>query len=201
VTCPECAAEVVGTSNYCPVCGHKLKSDAPERQRGNATDAAPKLPAGFSRTLSTDLVTKQIELRTAANLATLVENRTYQAGEVIILQGEASRDLIFLTSGIVEISRKAAEEELVLNEIEPPYILGDVAFLFGMPRTATARAKTEVKAFILRYDELKEMLKDLPAWVHPLLTALASDIKSLHHKTQTLEKRALEAEAKGQNRS
>ncbi|HEX9443573.1 MAG TPA: cyclic nucleotide-binding domain-containing protein, partial [Candidatus Binatia bacterium] len=89
----------------------------------------------------------------------------------------------------------------VLNEIEPPYILGDVAFLFGMPRTATARAKTEVKTFVLKHDDLKEMIKDLPPWVHPLLTALASDIKSLHHKSETLEKKVLAAEAQGRSQS
>ena len=190
--CPSCNAELAGAPNYCSACGHNLNA-APATPRDGADE--PKLPTGFSRTLSTDLVTRQIEVRTQTKLAALVENRTYQPGEVIIRQGEASRDLLFLTEGVVEISRNGADGEVVLNEIEPPYILGDVAFLFGMPRTATARAKTEAKVFVVRYDELKDMLKELPSWVHPLLTALASDMKSLHHKSQTLEKRVSEIEA------
>lgn len=200
MTCPECQAELAGAPNYCGACGHRLQSGGPSAPEAGGADAL-KLPSGFSRTLSTDLVARQIELRTAGKLATLVQARTYQPGEVIIRQGEASRDLFFLTAGMVEISRKGGEGEMVLNEIEPPYILGDVAFLFGMPRTATARAKTEAKTFVLKHEDLKEILKDLPPWVHPLLTALASDIKSLHFKSQTLEKKILEAESKGQNRS
>lgn len=194
--CPACDAEVAGSPNYCGGCGHNLNAAVPS----HPTDD-PRLPSGFSRTLSTDLVAKQIELRTQAKLAELVESRSYRPGEIMIRQGETSRDLLLLNEGVVEISRKDGDGEVVLNEIEPPYILGDVAFLFGMPRTATARAKTEVKAFVVRYDELKDMLKELPPWVHPLLTALTSDMKSLHHKSQTLEKRALEAEAKGSNKS
>ena len=189
--CPVCDAELAGSPNYCGACGHSLNAAPAPQDDANE----PRLPSGFSRTLSTDLVAKQIELRTHAKLAALVDSRIYKPGEIIIRQGEASRDLLFLTSGVVEISRSGADGEVVLNEIEPPYILGDVAFLFGMPRTATARAKTEVKVFLVRYDELKDMLKELPPWVHPLLTALASDMKSLHHKSQTLEKRVSEIEA------
>jgi len=76
-----------------------------------------------------------------------------------------------------------------------------VAFLFGMPRTASARAKTDVKVFVVRYDELKAMLKELPPWMHPLLTALASDMKSLHHKAETLEKRVSAVEAQTHSKS
>jgi CRP-like cAMP-binding protein len=189
VKCPACDGEVAGSPNYCGGCGHNLNA-APAHQTDDA-----RLPSGFSRTLSTDLVAKQIELRTQAKLAGLVESRSYRPGEIMIRQGETSRDLLLLNEGVVEISRKDGDGEVLLNEIEPPYILGDVAFLFGMPRTATARAKTDVKVFVVRYGELKDMLKDMPPWMHPLLTALASDMKSLHHKTQTLEKRVSEMEA------
>ena len=195
--CPACDAELAGAPNYCGACGHNLNVAAAPRDGAEE----PKLPTGFSRTLSTDLVTRQIELRTQTKLAALVENRTYKPGEVIIRQGEPSRDLFVLTEGVVEISRKGGDGEVVLNELEPPYILGDVAFLFGMPRTATARAKTEVKVFVVRHDDLKEMLKELPPWVHPLLTALASDMKSLHHKSQTLEKRVSEIEAQAKSKA
>jgi CRP-like cAMP-binding protein len=190
VKCPSCDAELAGAPNFCAACGRSLNAAAPPQD--GADD--PKLPSGFSRTLSTDLVARQMELRTQAKLAALVENRTYKPGEVLIRQGELSRDLFVLNEGVVEISRKGAEGEVVLNEVEPPYLLGDVAFLVGMPRTASARAKTEVNVFIVRYDALKEMIKDLPPWLRPLLTALESDIKSLHNKNRMLEQRVAEIE-------
>lgn len=194
--CENCRAEVAGEANFCSECGAGVKAAAPARGAGDDV----KMPSGFSRTLSTDLVARQIELHTQAKLGTLVQSRTYKPGEIMIHQGESSRDLFFLTEGVVEISRKGDGGEIVLNEIEPPYILGDVAFLFGMPRTATATAKTEVKTFVLKHEDLKDLLKELPAWVHPLLTALASDMKSLHHKSHTLEKRLADMEERGKRK-
>jgi CRP-like cAMP-binding protein len=162
---------------------------------------ALKLPSGFSRTLSTELVAKQIEMHTWVKLTALIQSRTFQPGEVLIHKGDMKRDLFVLTEGVVEISRKEGDEELILNQIEPPYILGEIAFLFGMPRTATATAKTEVKAFVLKYEDLNELLKEPPPWVPSLLTALASGIKSLHHKAQKLEKSLVEAETRGGHRA
>ena len=68
-----------------------------------------KPPSGFSRTLSTDLVARQIELRTLAKLGPLIQSRSYQPGEVMIRQGEMKRDLFFLNKGVVERSRKQGD--------------------------------------------------------------------------------------------
>jgi CRP-like cAMP-binding protein len=122
-------------------------------------------------------------------LNALIENRTYEPGEVLIHKGDTSRDLIFLTEGRVEISKKEGDGTLILNEIEPPYILGDIAFLSGLPRTATAKATTEVKTFVLKYQDFRDVFKSFPEWLHPLLTAFASAVKSLHHRSQGLERR------------
>ena len=210
--CPSCQAELAGEPKFCPECGCNLKLIAPlatqEAPRpGARTDTsgsgegALKLPTGFSRTLSTELVTKQMELRALVKLGELVQSRTYQPGEVLMRMSDKHRDLFFLTHGRVEISRQEGEADLVLNEIEPPYILGEIAFLFGTPRTATATAKTLVKAFVVRHDELKELLKDHPAWLPSLLTSLSSDMKSLHHKVKIAEKKILELEKQTRPRS
>ncbi len=212
--CPRCQAELADEPKYCSECGYNIKAGAhipsPTASSGlsvqedltaSGGEGAFKPPSGFSRTLSTELVARQSELRTLVKLSTLVQSRTYQPGEIMIHQGEVKRDLFILTAGLVEISRKEGDGDIILNEIAPPYILGDVAFLFGMPRTATATAKTEVRTFVLKYEDLRDLLKDLPAWIHPLLTSLASDIKSLHHKVKTLEKRLLDVEAQSRHRT
>ncbi|MBI4526120.1 MAG: cyclic nucleotide-binding domain-containing protein [Deltaproteobacteria bacterium] len=212
--CPNCEAELAQEPRFCSECGCRISSGAPvpravsapkfaaEEDLASVREAeALRPPAGFSRTLSTDLVAKQIEVRTVAKLAALIQSRTYQSGEVMIKKGEMVRDLFVLTEGRVQISRKEGDGDLILNEIEPPYILGEIAFLFGMPRTATAIAKTEVKTFVLRYEDLNDLIKVLPAWLPTLLTSLASDIKSLHHKARVLETRLLELEGPGSRRA
>jgi len=212
--CPRCQAELAGEPKYCSECGYNIKSGgqipsptsssgfpAEEDLTASGGEGALKPPSGFSRTLSTELVARQIELRTLVKLSTLIQSRTYQPGEVVIRKGETNRDLFFLTEGLVEISRQEDDTDFILNEIEPPYILGEIAFLFGMPRTATASAKTEVKTFVLKYEDLRDLLKDLPAWLPPLLTSLASAIKSLHHKAKMSETRLSELEEQNRRRT
>ena len=210
--CPSCQTELAGEPKYCGECGSSIQPGAPVQSSASGSgfaathdataggERAWKPPAGFSRTLSTELVARQMEMRALVKLSTLVQSRTYQPGEVLMRKGETHRDLFILTHGLVEISRQEGEADFVLNEIEPPYILGEIAFLFGTPRTATATAKTEVKAFVLRYEELNELAKDLPAWLPPLLTSLASDMKSLHHKVKITEKKILELEKQSRPR-
>ncbi len=198
--CPSCQAELAGAPRYCSECGADVKSPAPAGAPAAAEDAL-KAPSGFSRTLSTEIISRQMELRVLVKLGELIQSRTYRPGEVVIRKGETNRDLFILTEGLVEISRHEGDTEFVLNEIEPPYIIGEIAFLFGAPRTATATAKTEVKAFVLKYADLKELVKDFPAWLPPLLTTLASDMKSLHHKAKMAEKKLLELEGERKPRS
>ena len=211
--CPSCQDELAGEPKFCSECGYPIQSGTPIQSTASGSElpvqetltdggeGAFKPPSGFSRTLSTELVARQTELRVMVKLGALIQSRTYQPGEILIHKGETHRDLFFLTQGLVEISRQEGDTDFVLNEIEPPYILGEIAFLFGMPRTATATAKTEVKTFVLKYDDLKELLKDFPVWLPPLLTSLASDMKLLHHKAKSAEKKLSEIEEQGKHRS
>jgi len=211
--CPRCQADLAGEPKYCSECGYHIKSEAPISSPASGAElptaenptvggaGALKAPSGFSRTLSTELVARQTEFRVMVKLGALIQSRTYQPGEVLMHKGETHRDLFFLTHGMVEISRQDGDADFVLNEIEPPYILGEIAFLFGTPRTATATAKTEVKTFVLKYDDLKELLKDFPPWLPPLLTSLASDMKLLHHKARIAEKKILEIEEEEKRRT
>ncbi len=189
--CPKCQTELTDNSKECRICGYSFGSEenfqynpgnskvSEEKELTGSGDAEGLLKplSGFRRTLSTELVERQTELRISMELNTLIESRTYEPGEVLIHKGDVSRDLFFLTEGAVEISTKSEDGNLILNEIGPPYILGDIAFLFGFHRTATAKAKTKVEIFILRYEKLRNLSQEIPDWLNSLLTSFASDIK------------------------
>jgi hypothetical protein len=207
--CPGCQAEFAEEPRYCSECGYNIKTggNAPSStsssefsaQQENLTanseaEGVLKPPSGFRRTLSTELLERQTELRTLLGLNSLIESRTYKPGEVIIHKGEMKKDLFFLTEGHVKISNKEGDKEIILDEIESPYILGDIAFLSGVPRTVTAAAITEVKTFVVKYEDLRDLFKGSLSWIHPLLTSFASGIKTLHHKNITLERKILEME-------
>lgn len=182
-TCPKCDSELPQKARFCSKCGHQIESKSLY-----GAEPVVKPLAGFRRTLSTEFLEKEIESRVLKELNELVERRRFTPGETIIAKGETNRDLLFLTEGAMEIFTPEEGEELLLNEVEAPYILGDIAFLSGFPRTATARAKTEVEVFLLKYENLRSLFKEFPEWLQPLLTSIVSGIKSLHYSISELKK-------------
>jgi len=122
--------------------------------------------------------------------------KTYKPGEIIIQKGEMNRDLFFLTEGVVEISTKEEGGDFVLNEIKPPQIFGDIAFFYGIPRTATAKAKTRVEAFVLKYENFEYQCKELPELLKPIFITLVSRIESRDKKILELEEEISELKRK-----
>ena len=94
--CPGCKAELSGAPKYCSECGYYIKSGEPVRSAASGSEfpaqedltakggeGVLKPPSGFSRTLSTELVARQMELRALVKLGTLIQSRTYRPGEVV----------------------------------------------------------------------------------------------------------------------
>jgi CRP-like cAMP-binding protein len=202
--CPQCATEIAENSNYCSVCGQDLRSGKNDRPHSVKAKASPsqnlsssgifRSLSGLRRTLSTEVIAKEEELRTLARLNALIKSKTYQPGEVIVHKGERNRDLFFLTDGLVEISTTEHGGDIVLNRITAPNIFGEIGFLFGFPRTATAVAKTEATMFILSYDKLNQEIKEFPEWLSPILNSLVSGIKALQDEIKILAKKISELE-------
>jgi len=201
--CPKCQSQVFEKANFCSQCGKPItREDHAQSRTSSPSDEAnmktigrvsvvSKAPSGLKRTLSTELVGRQTESPSPLDLNLLVESRTWEPGHVIMQKGEGNRDLLFLIKGHVEISTDPGEGDLVLNEVDAPHILGDIAFLSGLPRTASVMAKTEVKAFVLRYDRFKDLFGRFPEWLQPLLSSFTSGIKSLHYQIAELERQTL----------
>ena len=113
--------------------------------------------------------------------------KEYNPGDVIIKKGEVNRDLFFLIEGVVEISTKEEDGDFILNKIEPPQMFGDIAFFYGLPRTATAKATTKVEVFVLRYENFEYQVKELPELLKPIFDTLISRIRLRDEKIAELE--------------
>ena len=165
-----------------------IDSSSTKDGAGNQSEnTAYNPPYGLRRTLSTELVTKQAELRTMKEVSRLVKHEAWTSGQVIITKGNTDRDLFFLTKGAIEIWSEEKDGCLILNEMKSPNIFGDLAFLSGLPRTATVKAKTDVELFVLRYDTFMNVCKGAPEWLAPLLSSFVSGIKTLHYTIAELK--------------
>jgi CRP-like cAMP-binding protein len=120
-----------------------------------------------------------------------MKSRTYKPGEIIIQEGEMERDLYVLNDGVVEISTKEDNGSFILNQIEPPQILGELSFLTGLPRTATAKAKTKAEVYIFKYENLEGQIAELPKSIKPIMNTLINRVRAQDRRIIELEEEML----------
>ena len=117
--------------------------------------------------------------------------KTYKPGDIIIQEGDTDRDLYVLNAGVVEVSLREENGTFVLSEMKSPQIIGELSFLTGHPRTATAKAKTDVEVFIFPYENLERQLSQLPTSIRPIINTLISRVKKQDQRIVELEEELL----------
>ena len=100
---------------------------------------------------------RQKELK---DLATYCSESTYRPGSVLLSQGQQGLGLYILTKGTVRITRATAPDgaEEVLGTAAAGAIIGEMALLDDMPRSATVTAIDEVSVLALPFWEFRPIL-------------------------------------------
>lgn len=95
---------------------------------------------------------------------------SFQAGHIIFLEGDDAQDLYILVSGELEIIKG----NMKISEItERGSLFGEMSFLLDSRRTATAKAKGEVKAICIPKEEIGGFLRQFPSMAETITMALA----------------------------
>ncbi len=128
-----------------------------------------------------------------------MKRKIFKPGEIIIQEGEMDRDLYVLNDGVVEISTREENGAVVLNEVQPPQIIGELSFLTGLPRTATAKAKTNTEVYIFKYENLENQIAELPLSIRPIMNTLISRVKAQDKRIVQLEEEILALKSKLQD--
>jgi CRP-like cAMP-binding protein len=79
------------------------------------------------------------------------EVRHYKTGEVLINEGDKADFAILLLTGKLEVFVRRGDNDVVLTQSHPGTVLGEVAVLCGIPRSASIRADSDVA--VLRWDD------------------------------------------------
>jgi PAS domain S-box-containing protein len=104
----------------------------------------------------------------------------YPRGRKIFLEGDDSQDLYILVSGQVEVLKG---EKILAEIVEEGAPFGEMSFLMQAPRTATARARSDVTAIRIPKDAITEFLVDFPTVSGEITRRLAI---RLHETTRVL---------------
>jgi CRP/FNR family cyclic AMP-dependent transcriptional regulator len=114
--------------------------------------------------------------------------RLYRAGEVVFEEGDASRALLIVESGRVEIYKGKGSEKAVLGAVEPGGYIGEMALVDDAPRSASAAASEDANVLLLHKNKLEGLTHDFPAIGAAIMRQFA---RSLSDRCRQLEARLL----------
>ena len=89
--------------------------------------------------------------------------RDYREGEALFEEGEIGRALFILVSGDVEVTRKGKDgKPRRITMLKEGDCFGEIALVDQLPRIATARATSMVRAYLLYKAELEKLAVQSP---------------------------------------
>ena len=86
----------------------------------------------------------------------------YRAGEVVFLQDAEPDGLYLIERGQVQIEKAGAQEVSLLAVLGDGDVFGEGALLLEGPRSSTARAVTDLDAWVLRREDFEDLMLQYP---------------------------------------
>ena len=112
-------------------------------------------------------------------LSALLRPRTFLAGERIFSAGDRGDALYVIRSGKVRLELTTNEgESLLLDEVDPGEVLGEISFLDAGPRTASAIAELDSELLEFERGQLLAFVQSHPHAALDLLGVMANRIRS-----------------------
>jgi CRP-like cAMP-binding protein len=109
--------------------------------------------------------------------------RRFMPDEVLVDFDELSTDVYLLVSGEVRVlMRTASGKEIILNEMKPGGVFGELAALDGVKRSANVTALTRGEACVMPAIVFKELLFSNQAVAERLFCVLASRLRDLNSR-------------------
>jgi CRP-like cAMP-binding protein len=113
------------------------------------------------------------------HIAGSCQERKFPAGSVLMQQGDTGAGLFVITSGHVKVTQATdpdrAEENL--RTMGPGEVLGEMALLDDLPRSATVTAIDDVTALLLPIWEFRTILHSNPDIAVKLLATLSHRLR------------------------
>jgi CRP-like cAMP-binding protein len=106
------------------------------------------------------------------------ERLTFDSGQVIFNAGDAGDSAYIVIDGKVEISVPTPSGPIVINTMGRNELLGEIAIVGEVPRTATAKALTKLETLKISKELFMKIIRENPDAAIELVKILASRLAS-----------------------
>ena len=111
-------------------------------------------------------------------LAFTSDRVSYNAGQVLFRQGEEGDAAYVILTGSADILVESDAGQIKVAGVEPNAIVGEIAILCDVSRTATVQASERLEALRIRKDHFIRMLKENPEMTLEILKVLADRLSA-----------------------
>ena len=112
-------------------------------------------------------------------MRTSLLGKIYQDGEVIVRQGEEGNHMYVIQKGKAEVLRESNGESVQLSVLGDGDIFGEMALFGKEPRSATVRAKGEVRVLTIDKKTFLKRVHEDPSLAFQILKKMSDRIRAL----------------------
>jgi CRP-like cAMP-binding protein len=98
---------------------------------------------------------------------------SYESGQVLFKQGDRGDAAYVVLSGSADVLIDSPSGQITVDTVEPNDIVGEIAILCDVARTATIKTTAPVEALRLRKDHFLRLLAEFPEMAIEIMRVLA----------------------------
>jgi len=119
-------------------------------------------------------------------LAEMMSSRDFKQGETVFYYGDPGGEIFILRTGRVELFVESTEgTKIILAENEQGDVIGELSFLDGGPRTATAVAREDTQMLVLDRIRLLDFIDKHPHAAMDVLTVIGRRLRATDELLRT----------------
>jgi CRP/FNR family cyclic AMP-dependent transcriptional regulator len=107
-------------------------------------------------------------------LAKATEDMEVEEGKTLTREGESGREFFVIVDGEVSVTKDGSE----IRKLGPGEFFGEIALLEDRPRTATVKAATPLRFFVLTRQSFRSLLAHQPAIEEKVAKALEERVRA-----------------------
>jgi CRP/FNR family transcriptional regulator, cyclic AMP receptor protein len=118
-------------------------------------------------------------------LAFTSERLTYSAGQELFHQGDVGDTAYIIINGEADVLVDTPTGELAVAKLKQNDLVGEIAILINVPRTATVRADSELTTLAISKDQFFRMIGEFPDMAVEIMRELATRLERTTTQLQT----------------
>jgi CRP-like cAMP-binding protein len=115
-------------------------------------------------------------------LAFTSERMAFKDGDVLFRQGEQGDSAYVIIGGEADVIVDTPKGPLTVAKLKRNDIVGEIAILCDVPRTATVKAATKLEAMVIAKDLFFRLIMDFPQMAVEIMRELARRLDATNRK-------------------